>query len=36
LAYVKPEAPQPQNKIATLPSVRSTLQDQPVQVKKSA
>ena len=37
LAYVKPEAPQPQSKIATLtPAMRSTQQDQPVQVKKSA
>ena len=37
LAYVKPEVPQLQSKIATLtPALRSTQQDQPVQVKKSA
>src|SRR6185437_3510326 len=37
LAYVKPEVPQPQSKIATLtPAMRSTQQDHPVQVKKSA
>jgi cell cycle sensor histidine kinase DivJ len=37
LAYAKPEPPQPQSKIATLtPALRSTQQDQPVQVKKSA
>jgi cell cycle sensor histidine kinase DivJ len=37
LAYVRPETPEPQSKIATLtPAARSTQQDQPVQVKKSA